>query len=186
MLYAHTDFLSYEDIDRDVDQIYRAFCDTTLIEYVKNNARNSQAYWAKVVAFRRQNLSPFDRPDFARKASSDQTLESTEQSSTRVSQAEFEHARTFLYWFDVRAEYWAQNGADQNLADILVPADQLRFLYEQAKSVQQRISGAQGSAKALEWVFGAKGGKNDLLIARIIEFISRFLPTPSEPPPPGN
>lgn len=135
MLFEHTDLLSYDDIDRDVDGIFRAFCDTTLIEYAKDDVKTPGTYWAKVVKFRRENLSPYDRPDFLKKAGSP-------AAGKKLSDVDFEHARGFLYWFDVRADYWSRKGANQKLVDTLVPAEKLGELYRHAETVKERIDSA--------------------------------------------
>jgi hypothetical protein len=137
MLYEHTDLLSYDDIDKDVDGIFRAFCDTTLIEYAKDGAQNTPAFWANVVNFRRKNLCPYDRPDFLERASKAEPP--PPEDGERLTNEDFERTRGFLYWFDVRAEYWSRNGANQKLVDTLVPAPELQELYHHAVAVQQRI-----------------------------------------------
>jgi hypothetical protein len=145
MHYTHTDLLSYDDIDTEVDRIFRAFCDTTLIEYATSYGKNSQSYWKNVLVFRRKSLSPFDRPDLLLKAAA-QAAE-----PPAANDADFAQTRVFLYWFDVRADYWSQHAADQALLDALVPSEELGALYKKAKTVQARIHNAAQVAGAVKW-----------------------------------
>jgi|SRR6478735_2429797 len=161
MQYAHTDLLSYEDIDRDVDRIFRVFIDTSLIEFATSRA----TYWSNVLNLRRKYVTQFDRPDLLQKAGvlkrsgtespsnfEDISNESLEEQPMDAWPAE-DHPGTvgFVFWFDVRAAYWDSAGANKELLATLVPPDELGAFYEEAKAVRDRIHQAQDPNGVMEW-----------------------------------
>lgn len=173
MHYAHTDLLSYDDIDRDVDRLFRVFCDTALIEFASNK-KDTRDYWANVRAFRRVHLTPFERLDLIERATGTkkplEDFEAVEESENEASGDETSaHARDFIYWFDVRAEHWSTHGADQELLNTLVPSQQLSALYNEAKKVQKRIHDAQEVAAVVEWSAKGSSSTNALVVTKVIK-----------------
>jgi hypothetical protein len=129
----YSDFLSYQDIDKDVDELYRAFLDTTLIRRALES-NHEATYKEKVATLRRQYLDPNPRPrlDVDGPATSD-----------KADDDKFIRARRFLYWFDVRADYWWRARPSKHLLDALLKPSELALLHEQAHALQLRIDAAK-------------------------------------------
>jgi len=172
-MYSHTDLLSYDDIDNDVERIFRAYCDTSLIEFAESTRRVTRdgkkgepepgAYWRKVVVFRRANLSSHDRPDLLRRAVG------LDDDTKRIDDADSKFSVGFLYWFDVRAEYWAYGAADPELVGAIAPSKRLRSLYQQAQIVQQRIREAQEISMARDSAGWKNGARSSFLAGAVAE-----------------
>lgn len=154
-MYSNTDMLSFDELDNDVDRLFRAYCDTSLIEFGEGSMAKGASkfattgYWAKVVVFRRLNLCPYDRPDMLQLASPNEHASPSEHASPklkdtpRISVENFKHASRFLYWFDTRAAYWATAAVDPSRLEAYPPAKKLLSLYKQMLVVQERIDNAR-------------------------------------------
>ena len=147
MYLAYTDLLSYRDINREVDQLYRAFLDTTLIELARD-AGGSAEYWHGVAEFRRENVDPLDRPTLAKASSAGAHSAASERRSQPASD-ELSHSHGFVYWFDVRAKYWAEAGADSDTLRLLASAEVVELVYEEARVLQKKIAAAEAVPKGL-------------------------------------
>jgi hypothetical protein len=137
MHYAHMEFLSHEDIDRDVERIYRAYCDAMLLQYAKSP---SSDYWAQVVEFRRANFGPLDRTEFVERAPKEvaRTIEE-QQELWAANKDKYVGRLEFLYWFDVRADFWSTVDKRTLHKEVVVPAEQLKLLHVQIEAVQRRL-----------------------------------------------
>ena len=117
--YAQTDLLSYAHIKNEVDGLFRAYLDTSLMELAKENPEPA-GYWPKVITLRNSAL------DFPAKGEKD-----------KVSTGFF----PYRYWFDMRADYWSRRSGDEveKLVGGLLPSAYLKTLYEQATALKGRI-----------------------------------------------
>jgi hypothetical protein len=144
MNHAHLEFLSHEDIDRDVERVYRAYCDATLLEFAKSP--DPAEYWAQVVTFRRKNFGPLDRSEFVERARA--KVEAVPPENQRQRWAEEGHNFTgrleFLYWFDVRADFWSTLDKRKLDKEVVVTAEQLEMLYGEILAAKRRLQEAEG------------------------------------------
>jgi len=142
-----TDLLAYDDIELEVDRLFKGFLDASLMSFAASFPLNITSYWKAVVEFRCRTLAlveetahAFFGPDEEKTCSSlIDKLKKLEKTTTGPSgETENFDVIQFLYWFDVRADYWS-TGGDPALLNALVPADQLASIYEQAKALKNRI-----------------------------------------------
>jgi hypothetical protein len=154
-----TDLLSYSHIEADVDRLFKAYLDARLIEFARESKGVPRAYWKAVVEFSRKE---FDWSDSAKDSEEDQSIDkmvqamsdkAVPQGKAGNSDADDEGGElwSYLYWFDVRADYWAPS-ADGKWADAvaeLPPADQLGMVLKEADALSRRILEASNSAKAV-------------------------------------
>jgi hypothetical protein len=163
MQYAHTDFLSYEEIDTEVCRIFKAYCDAALMEAAKANPSGTVGYWSKVLEFRHAHLSPFDRPDMVRKAGKEPTKLSDKALNEAKSgiEGKFAYALAFLYWFDARADYWSRHEVDQKLLKTTVSSAELATLFKSARDVQARIKDAEQIPGAVKWGYWNNGNNGN-------------------------
>lgn len=140
MHYAHMEFLSHEDIDRDVERIYRAYCDAMLLQFAKTSPSTAD-YWEKVVLFRRDKFGPLDRSEFVdRTGGRVQPVPAAEQRQHWTAEGRnFAGRLEFLYWFDVRADFWSTVDNRTLHIEIVVTPEQLELLHVQVEAVQRRL-----------------------------------------------
>lgn len=142
MNYAHTDLLTHDEIHRDVDRVFRAFIDTSLLQFAKESEGNLASYWSKVVEFRRSNFGPLDREEFVELAGLEPTSPEEQRKRWALEQRNFKARLPFLCWLDVRAHYWSNGSSDKRLIEIIVPAEKLEVLYVQIDAVHKRLQEA--------------------------------------------
>jgi hypothetical protein len=147
MNHAHLEFLSHEDIDRDVERVYRAFCDATLLEFAKESSTTAE-YWAKVVTFRRANFGSLDRSEFVERARGKVDVVPPEEQQKLWADEGHKHSGRleFLYWFDLRAEFWSTLDKRKLDKELVVTAEQLGMLHGEIQAARLRLQ----EAKALE------------------------------------
>jgi hypothetical protein len=110
---TYEDLLSYKDIDLAVDRLLRALLDTLLVQR-KREATSKEAF---------------------AKAASGMRADWLKGESRKI-----KDSAGYLYWFDIRALYWAENAADDDLANLLADPETLTELYKQAVALQQRFA----------------------------------------------
>ena len=148
MYSAYGEFLSLAHIDSMVDGIYKAYLDTVLIN-LKIDHRPYPTYWEAVKDFRRSNLDPFTPKnsggmlDDSVRLSIQKDLDDDQQKRERFSQAD-----DYLYWFDLRAKFWAETVVDDKIKAMLASAADLKKLKDAAKELQsQRAQALKQKAK---------------------------------------
>lgn len=146
MNHAHLEFLSHEDIDRDVERVYRAYCDARLLEFAKKSP-NTAEYWKNVVTFRRANFGPLDRSEFVERAPKEMAVPLEEQQQRWAAEGpKYAGRLEFLYWFDVRADFWSTIDKRKLDKEFVVTPEQLEMLHGEILAAQRRLH----EAKALE------------------------------------
>lgn len=109
---TQTDLLSYSHIESEVDGLFRAYLDTSLMAYAQDceDQRSRTAYWRAVDEFKKGTLSSVN-------------------------------GEGYQYWFDVRADYWSQHPAKglKELVDGLVPKNYLGLLVAEARALAERL-----------------------------------------------
>jgi hypothetical protein len=201
-----SDILSYSDVDDEVERVYRAFLDSTLIEYALQHSKPSdqggaedgqcrccarkkkvevlpEAYWGAVLRFRRENLNPI--PPRQRWAASD--VELSEDARKSASEDRYQRNRAFLFWFDVRAYYWSKRETS-NILGTFEASVQLQLVYEQALALKRRVDAARPSPSTLSADAIKVVRERVRVVVSSIETHRGKSPTPaasssSEPPP---
>jgi hypothetical protein len=127
---AYYEVLAFRDIESRVEELFRAFLDVKLIEFASEGVTG---YRDKVAKFRRDHLSPYNRA----------TIDSSSAEGIELSPdkaAEVESAAQFLYWFDLRAQFWELNYRKaEELDEKLESGDRLAMLYADAKRLRDRL-----------------------------------------------
>jgi hypothetical protein len=187
MQYARMDLLSYDNIDSELDRVFRLFCDASLIEFSlgsdKSEGDHGQYYWRQVREFRREHLTKFERLDLIEKATgqvppdvlSDSGGSSGLDADSVAADSTEDQRLDVLYYFDVRADYFFHHRPDRAVLENLVPAKPLGDLYTEIKKVQQRIRKSQRVAGVVEWCDDEGGATNAL-------FVTKAIKTPSVAP----
>jgi hypothetical protein len=133
---VQTDLLSYAYIEAEVDGLFRAYLETTLMEYARNSKKDKKAYWEAVIGLRKESLGFNDEATSGAENGSLKAavaaIGRTENDSTEV--------LPYRYWFDVCADYWSPGPGDgPPFVDELVTSGRLKMLYEQARALKERI-----------------------------------------------
>jgi hypothetical protein len=114
---AQTDLLSYSYIESEVDGLFRAYLDTSLMRIAQRHesSEDRERYWRDVRALRKETINSKDDP------------------------ASFYQ---YQYWFDVRSDYWSWHPKKglKELVDGLVPAEYLKLLCDEARALEARLA----------------------------------------------
>jgi hypothetical protein len=145
------DLLSYAYIRTEVERLFKAYLDARLIELAKAHNRvvgteeaNPLRYWEGVLSILAKTFG-WQRPTPKAAGKAADTEDSIdvllEQLNSKAGGKNDPDTSPYLYWFDVRADYWSQVG-DSNwtsLVDTLPSAKQLALVFKQAQALKQRI-----------------------------------------------
>jgi hypothetical protein len=160
MFDTHADLLSYSQIHSDVDQLFRAYLDTALMETAQHMLGNSKGYWKGVIELRKKKLG---YPDPESDVKTD-ALSVADLIDHLPEPSDPSEASQYLYWFEVRADYWSQATQKEleAVAGALPASKRLEMLYEEARLLEGRIktlsNGAEqpelgaDESKALTWI----------------------------------
>ena len=145
---SYYELLAFRDLPTRVEELFRAFLDVMLIEFA---SKDIDDYPKKVAAFRRGYLSAcdFGKLDEAL-ASPAGSAAAVHPTLTSEQKKNAERAAQFLYWYDVRAQYWQhEHEKAAKLQPELVSGKKLEMLYEDAERLRKRIEnrGAAGKPK---------------------------------------
>ena len=154
------DLLSYAYIRTEVERLFKAYLDARLIELAKTNRTKPFDYWEGVLrildstfGWRRSDpkaaeKAPGKAAGKAPEKAADEAADSEESIDVLLQQLNSKaggkndpDTSPYLYWFDVRANYWSQVG-DSNwtsLVDKLPSAKQLAVVFGQAQALKLRI-----------------------------------------------
>ncbi|HKP63622.1 MAG TPA: hypothetical protein VJV78_43100 [Polyangiales bacterium] len=134
-MYAeYPELLAYEGIEESVAELYRAFIDTQLAVLAGNPA----SYWNEVKKFR------FEQFGLERESSSQEPTEMDQDVVSIDSEdSELEHRYAYLYWFDIRADFWIRTDSERELLLGLISLESLDWIYEQARAAQARLDRAK-------------------------------------------
>jgi hypothetical protein len=158
-----SDILSYSDVDDEVERVYRAFLDSTLIEYALQYSRTSEQggaeggqcrccprkkqvevvekpYWEAVLRFRQENLNPI--PPRQRSGAPSAAWNENADARKRANEDRYRRDRAFLFWFDVRAYYWSKRETS-NILGTFEASVQLQLVYDQALALKKRVDAAR-------------------------------------------
>lgn len=132
----HIDLLPYADIEAEVDRLYRAYLDASLIERAKQYKDDPRGYWKQVLDLLKSEFGIDEKA-----AHKDPTeKEALLDLFTKTSGAQ--PLSRYLYWFDVRADYWSPpfgNSAWSAAVEALPSKQQLKSLFDQAAALKLRI-----------------------------------------------
>ena len=106
---AYGELLAFEGLQNSVDHLYRAYLDAALVQLKREAASDATTYKNRVREFRRIELE------------SDTSL------------------RAFLYWYDVRAIFWASEESAGFALDDFPYAVELGLLHTQARALKARL-----------------------------------------------
>jgi hypothetical protein len=131
------DLLAYDGISQDADRLFAAFLDMALLEFARDHR---DSYWRKVAEFRAAELDPID----ARKVDG---LDAADLADLieKADAAPYKNGRAFLYWFDLRAQYWhSRTGA---ISKDLKTSAEIKTLYDANRELQEQLKKAAAEAK---------------------------------------
>jgi hypothetical protein len=110
----------------------------------------SAFYWREVNEFRRKNLDPFTLRVGQLILSADD-LKTAQAAQKKADSAEkFQHVRSYLYWFDARAKFWAETRVDSKLRPLLVPSASLEDLAQNAEALKRRLDRLKSAGLVVE------------------------------------
>jgi hypothetical protein len=163
MYEAYGEFLSLARIDSFIDGLNKAYLDSELIRLKRESQKHGSEnlYRQAVRNFRRENLDAFTLPEEPGKldAKNPQLLSAEERSrinshleKNEPERTRFIQAADYLYWFDIRAEFWAERTVDEQISSALESPESLTKLKaaaEQMRAQRDRAlaQGAQNPAK---------------------------------------
>jgi len=132
------DLLAFSSIDEsEVDTLFKIYLDTKLVGFTQQ--ARVRPYKSAVAQFRTGVLDPY---------TADHELTPHERTlvepTAKANDKQFSVARAFLYWFDLRADYWANNPPTEELLRIIVPQLDLVALQRQAEILRERLGAAAG------------------------------------------
>ena len=113
------EFLSLTRIDSAVDELYKAYLEAVLIR-LKDYSTD---YRAEVAKFRMGALDPSPLP-------TGQPYYGTD--------LELKPATEYLYWFDIRAKFWANTEVTPRIRSMVAPIGTLLKLVAEAKDLQEQ------------------------------------------------
>jgi hypothetical protein len=132
-----SNLLSYEDIEDEANDLYRAYIDTRLIEYAKAHRPHKgdqKAYWNAVVALRAEVVPSYDRVASIGLTDAEKRMSRKAQVLSSIDKSPSDSGKgkaAFLFWLDVRADHWARQEVDEKLTNALIySASDLKGLYE--------------------------------------------------------
>jgi hypothetical protein len=142
MFDTQADLLSYAHLHSDVDELFRAYLDTALMELAQNHIGDAKGYWTGVVTLRHEKLSYPNPPDPpASKKAANEEPSIAELINAMPSGDEPTEAFQYLYWFEVRSDYWSRvTSADlSTLSGVLSASQRLEMFYAEARALEKRI-----------------------------------------------
>lgn len=139
MFDTQTDLLSYAHLHSDVDQLFRAYLDTALMELAQTYPGDQKQYWSAVVDFRRQKLSYPDPPIQPKPGTAEPSIKELINAMPTTDQPV--EALQYLYWFEVRSDFWSRATQEElaTLAGVLPPSRRLELFYSEARELERRI-----------------------------------------------
>jgi hypothetical protein len=177
MFDTHADLLSYSQIHSDVDQLFRAYLDTALMETAQRMLGDSKGYWTGVIKLRMKKLGYRD-PEPGKKTDELSIHDLIKELSPA---SELSETSQYLFWFEVRADYWSHATKEELDAVVgaLPASKRLELLYEEARLLEGRVKnlpvqtetreiGADG-VKGLTWIDPLPPAGFQGLLAKVVK-----------------
>jgi hypothetical protein len=145
------ELLPFTHIDTDLDRVVRVLLDVKLREFASWAGTNHKHYWARTLRFRYNWLiSPSRRAEELKQYLEEQLPKESGERADRLSMPPIDpnvnqRINPFLYWFDVRAVYWASRS---NVSTPPVDSKDLYKLFDQVSQLQKKVHQARGQKEA--------------------------------------
>jgi hypothetical protein len=167
MYSTYRELLSFTSIDYAIDKLFKVYLDVKLIAFALESPGDPK-YWADVREFRRISLDPY----------TGLTPEDDKPTPNADELTKFEFMRAYLYWFDIRSDYWFHNRPDKALLSVVNPKSDLPNLKAEAAILESRLEQAnkyqeefeKGLAKDLDPAWTADDGliKRSIVLLHVI------------------
>lgn len=140
MFDSQSNLISYSQIHSDVDQLFRAYLDTALMELANVKFGDSKGYWTGVIALRKDKLNYIEwAPGVAATARAPSVQDLID---TMPPAGASDQGFRYLFWFEVRADYWSRATKPEleALVAALPPSERLGILFSEARVLEGRLA----------------------------------------------